>query len=62
MTTATGKAGIGDYDTGRRCRIVDSRIYTEHGLFEEEIEKIWKRSGSPASTNPSCRTRSISAP
>jgi len=22
---------------------VDSRIYTEHGLFEEEIEKIWKQ-------------------
>ncbi|HEX3499673.1 MAG TPA: aromatic ring-hydroxylating dioxygenase subunit alpha [Stellaceae bacterium] len=33
----------GDYDTGQAMPYVDSRIYTEHGIFEEELEKIWKQ-------------------
>src|SRR4051794_13449844 len=42
MTTARG-GNPGDYDTGQAMPYVDSRIYTEHGIFEEELEKIWKQ-------------------
>src|SRR5436305_13503646 len=41
MTIRGGEPG--DYDTGQAMPYVDSRIYTEHGIFEEELEKIWKR-------------------
>jgi methanesulfonate monooxygenase subunit alpha len=42
MTTMQG-GDPGDYDTGQAMPYVDSRIYTEHGIFEEELEKIWKQ-------------------
>jgi methanesulfonate monooxygenase subunit alpha len=42
MTTTRG-GDPGDYDTGQAMPYVDSRIYTEHGIFEEELEKIWKQ-------------------
>ena len=32
-----------EYDSGQAMPYVDSRIYTEHGIFEEELDKIWKQ-------------------
>ncbi len=31
------------YDEGQAMPSVDSRIYGDHDIFEEEVEKIWKR-------------------
>jgi methanesulfonate monooxygenase large subunit len=31
-----------EYDKGQALPFVDSRIYTEQGIFEEELQKIWK--------------------
>jgi methanesulfonate monooxygenase large subunit len=31
------------YDSGEAIPYVDSRIYTDRDIFEEEIEKIWKK-------------------
>src|SRR5262249_19462583 len=31
------------YDSGQAIPYVDRRIYTDHGIFEEELEKIWKK-------------------
>ena len=31
------------YDSGEPIPYVDSRIYTDHGIFEAELEKIWKQ-------------------
>ena len=31
------------YDSGEAIPYVDSRIYTDQDIFEEEIEKIWKK-------------------
>jgi methanesulfonate monooxygenase large subunit len=31
------------YDKGQRMPFVDSRIYSDQGIFDEEIAKIWKK-------------------
>jgi len=31
------------YDSGESIPYVDSRIYTDHGIFEEELDNIWKK-------------------
>lgn len=31
------------YDSGEAVPYVDSRIYSDRGIFEEEVEKIWKK-------------------
>ena len=31
------------YDNGEAIPYVDSRIYSDRGIFEEEVEKIWKK-------------------
>ena len=40
MTTQMAKT---TYDSGEPIPYVDSRIYSDQSIFEEELEKIWKR-------------------
>jgi methanesulfonate monooxygenase large subunit len=40
MTTQMEKTA---YDSGEPIPYVDSRIYSDQSIFEEELEKIWKR-------------------
>jgi len=40
---------------------VDSRIYTDQAIFEEEKEKLFKPPGSSPATNPRSRTPSTIA-
>src|SRR5262249_7596596 len=40
MTTQVERVA---YDSGETIPYVDSRIYTDQGIFEEELEKIWKK-------------------
>ena len=46
----------------KRNEWVDSRIYSDPQIFEEELEKIFKKTWIPSVTSPSCRTPTISAP
>ncbi len=41
---------------------VDSRIYSDRGIFEEEINKIFKKVWTPFVMNPSCQTPTASEP
>src|SRR5271170_3614358 len=38
-----GDLVTGEYDSGQAMPYVDSRIYSEQSVFEEELEKIWKQ-------------------
>ncbi|HUI18026.1 MAG TPA: aromatic ring-hydroxylating dioxygenase subunit alpha [Alphaproteobacteria bacterium] len=38
----------GSYDSGQALPFVDSRLYTDQSIFEEELGKIWKGSWLPA--------------
>ena len=40
MTAQMDRVG---YDSGEAIPYVDSRIYSDRNIFEEELEKIWQK-------------------